>query len=783
MHQITMYRIVTKLASVIVAGTLLGTTLPAHADIGLDRAEGIAWLLQQQNGDGSWGKDGARVVTTGEVLEALRLSGVERGFLYSRGLSWIANVRTDSVDSLARKIIALERAGFDAVAMGMLDDLLARRNTRLGWGSFDGYASGFPDTALAVQAIYAANYTYPEMGTTIARMVQAQKPGDFGWSYMSHNLDGGSKSLIMPTAYNLMALSDHLQAGGGGTSQATRGVRWLLQSKRQANGSFLDDVGVTTGEVQQTALAWLAIEAVSAAGIVPVDSADALADARAYLLSRQMADGSWNNDALHTAFALRTFPAVAMPDADDDGVPDDVEALLGTDPNASDVRELIAGNGLDPEGMESSSLNAEAIILEATQGQAFSFTPALSGGVPVYNWKINGGALPVGVTLQSVETGELVGTPALVGMSSFSLRVTDSSGAERIVPGSIRILAADDQIIDTDGDGLWSSFEIAIGSDPMDAGSKLAPGAIDSDGDGLPDTWEQANGQDHSNAGDAQLDSDGDSWSNIREYQQGTDPQVSNKPQLVNDYISLDEDSSVNFNVLSNDSGDLVLSSLNVSSQTSNGALVSSGAGNFTYTPQANLFGSDGFNYRICGANGLCATAPVNINIVPVNDPPTVSLGTDKMVGSIVNVSLNSSVSDLDGSVVTYAWTQIGGVTVSLSGADSDTVSLLTPDLGYQHELGFELVVIDNEGGSASDQLIVTVTAGLDSDGDGVLDDKDDFPFDPSEWLDTDGDGIGNNADVDDDADGMSDLAEIDNGRNPLVNEAVLIVIISSLSN
>ena len=52
-----------------------------------------------------------------------------------------------------------------------------------------------------------------------------------------------------------------LQAGGGGTSQATRGVRWLLQSKRQANGSFLDDVGVTTGEVQQTALAWLAIEA------------------------------------------------------------------------------------------------------------------------------------------------------------------------------------------------------------------------------------------------------------------------------------------------------------------------------------------------------------------------------------------------------------------------------------------------------------------------------------------------------------------------------------------
>ena len=34
------------------------------------------------------------------------------------------------------------------------------------------------------------------------------------------------------------------------------------------------------------------------------------------------------------------------------------------------------------------------------------------------------------------------------------------------------------------------------------------------------------------------------------------------------------------------------------------------------------------------------------------------------------------------------------------------------------------------------------------------------FPLDPSEWFDTDGDGIGNNADTDDDGDGWSDLAE-----------------------
>ena len=44
-----------------------------------------------------------------------------------------------------------------------------------------------------------------------------------------------------------------------------------------------------------------------------------------------------------------------------------------------------------------------------------------------------------------------------------------------------------------------------------------------------------------------------------------------------------------------------------------------------------------------------------------------------------------------------------------------------------------------------------------DSDGDGVPDSDDAFPVDPYESLDTDGDGVGNNADSDDDGDGVAD--------------------------
>lgn len=60
----------------------------------------------------------------------------------------------------------------------------------------------------------------------------------------------------------------------------------------------------------------------------------------------------------------------------------------------------------------------------------------------------------------------------------------------------------------------------------------------------------------------------------------------------------------------------------------------------------------------------------------------------------------------------------------------------------------------------------------IDTDGDTVQDDKDDFPNNPNEWLDTDSDGIGNNADRDDDNDGIPDTWEIRYGYNPYVNDA-----------
>ena len=50
------------------------------------------------------------------------------------------------------------------------------------------------------------------------------------------------------------------------------------------------------------------------------------------------------------------------------------------------------------------------------------------------------------------------------------------------------------------------------------------------------------------------------------------------------------------------------------------------------------------------------------------------------------------------------------------------------------------------------------LAADKDNDFDGIFDLEDAFPFDPDETIDTDLDGVGNNADTDDDNDGALDI-------------------------
>ncbi|MDH5732003.1 MAG: hypothetical protein OEZ58_23715, partial [Gammaproteobacteria bacterium] len=97
------------------------------AQLNAARVNGVAWLLANQNGDGSWGNDVRnKILATSAALSALRKAGVT-GPNYGNGIAWLANAHPYSNDSLARQILVLNEAGVDVSAKA--SKLLAQKSS------------------------------------------------------------------------------------------------------------------------------------------------------------------------------------------------------------------------------------------------------------------------------------------------------------------------------------------------------------------------------------------------------------------------------------------------------------------------------------------------------------------------------------------------------------------------------------------------------------------------------------------------------------------------------
>ncbi|KAB0301436.1 chitinase [Vibrio fortis] len=95
----------------------------------------------------------------------------------------------------------------------------------------------------------------------------------------------------------------------------------------------------------------------------------------------------------------------------------------------------------------------------------------------------------------------------------------------------------------------------------------------------------------------------------------------------------------------------------------------------------------------------------------PVNRKPTASAGADQSVQGPASVSLDGSASkDSDGTIASYAWSQVSGTAVTLTNANAAVVSFNVAEVEQQETLTFSLTVTDNEGATSTDTVVVTVT-------------------------------------------------------------------------
>lgn len=182
-------------------------------------------------------------------------------------------------------------------------------------------------------------------------------------------------------------------------------------------------------------------------------------------------------------------------------------------------------------------------------------------------------------------------------------------------------------------------------------------------------------------------------------------------PDAVNDTAEVDEDGSVDIDVLGNDvdpDGDALTV---VDASSPDGDVTINPDGTITFTPNENFNGDTTITYTVTDPDGAEDTATVSVTVNAVNDDPVAVddvASTDEDTAVIVDLIGNDT--DVDGDPLT-----IGTVSVPADQGEvvdnGDGTVTFTPAPDFNGEATITYTVIDGNGGEDEGQAIVTVGA------------------------------------------------------------------------
>jgi len=192
---------------------------------------------------------------------------------------------------------------------------------------------------------------------------------------------------------------------------------------------------------------------------------------------------------------------------------------------------------------------------------------------------------------------------------------------------------------------------------------------------------------------------------------------VNDAPVAVNDTTTMAEDMPVDLNLVTNDTDfdnpidptSIALISLPPGDQ---GTVTNNGDGTITFTPTADFNGTvDAFDYQVCDMLGVCDTATIYINVMPVNDAPIAILDSETTSEDTpIQVAVQDNDSDPDGAMITT--TEITSLpTNGMASIVNDSI-LYTPNSDFSGMDTLSYSICDNGVPSLCDttQVIITIT-------------------------------------------------------------------------
>ncbi len=184
-------------------------------------------------------------------------------------------------------------------------------------------------------------------------------------------------------------------------------------------------------------------------------------------------------------------------------------------------------------------------------------------------------------------------------------------------------------------------------------------------------------------------------------------------PSANNDSVSTDQGTSININVLANDTGlDDAPLEVSIEQVATNGSIFVEANNTITYTPSGTYAGLDTFIYRIKDKDGDTATATVSVTVSGVGGVATPaanndSVSTDQVTPININVLANDT--GLDDAPLVVSIEQVA--TKGSINVEANNTITYTPNGTYAGLDTFTYRVTDKDGDIATATVSVTVSA------------------------------------------------------------------------
>lgn len=251
---------------------------------------------------------------------------------------------------------------------------------------------------------------------------------------------------------------------------------------------------------------------------------------------------------------------------------------------------------------------------------------------------------------------------------------------------------------------------------------------------------------------------------------------IDESANLVDDFVTTDEDVPVIVDIYANDS-DLPANGTLTTTNPTNGTVNVDNNGTpndpnddiVTYIPNPDYNGPDTFTYTICNTFGDCSTATVNITVLPIVDAIDDAVATTENTPVTIDILANDNDIPNSGSITLTDPTN-GTVVLNDNGTPtdpSDDTVTYTPNSSFIGADNFTYLICDTAGNCSTATVFIVVTDSLvlDSDHDGILDSFEDLNLDndndpATDPTDSDFDGYPDYLDIDSDNDGIPDNVE-----------------------